>query len=258
MNNRARLRTTGLQLRIGEKLLVRDLSVEFAAGQNWAILGANGGGKTTLLHTLAGLHGATRGVIQLDDAPLASWPRRERARRLGLLLQDSPSAFPAAVLDIVLSGRHPHLGRWQQEGEEDFRIANAVLADTGLAGYARRNLSTLSGGERRRVEIAALLAQDAPINLLDEPVNHLDPRYQHQLLGDLCRRVERPGHLNLIVLHDINLAARFCSHGLLLLPGGDTVHGLLDTVLDPATLERLYGCPMRAVGEGRARLYAPA
>jgi len=258
VSHRARLSTTGLHLGIGEKLLVRDLSVEFAAGQNWAILGANGGGKTTLLHTLAGLRHVTSGAIQLDDAPMASWPRRERARHLGLLLQDSPSAFPAAVFDIVLSGRHPHLGRWQQEGEEDFRIAKAALADTGLAGCARRNLATLSGGERRRVEIAALLAQDAPINLLDEPVNHLDPRYQHQLLGDLCRRAERPGHLNLLVLHDINLAVRFCSHALLLLPGGETVHGPIDTVLNPATLECLYGCPMRTVGEGRGRLYAPA
>lgn len=258
MNTGVRLSTTGLQLRVGEKLLVRDLSVEFSGGQNWAILGANGSGKTTLLHTLAGLHHATGGGIHLDGAPLAACPRRERARRLGLLLQDSPSAFPAAVIDIVLSGRHPHLGRWQQESEEDFRLAGAALAESGLAGYERRNQATLSGGERRRVEIAALLAQDAPINLLDEPVNHLDPRYQHQLLGDICRRVERPGHLNLIVLHDINLAVRFCSHALLLLPGGDTVHGPLDTILDPGTLERLYGCPMRTVGEGRGRLYAPA
>ena len=258
MNNDARLATTGLQLRIGEKLLVRDLSAEFCGGQNWAILGANGSGKTTLLHTLAGLRPTTGGDIHLDGAPLAACSRRERARRLGLLLQDSPHAFPAMVLDIVLSGRHPWLGRWQPEGEEDFRFAGAALASTGLAGFERRNLSTLSGGERRRVEIAALLTQDAPINLLDEPVNHLDPRFQHQLLGDLCRRAERPGHLNLMVLHDINLAVRFCSHGLLLLPGGETVHGPLDSLLDPIILERLYGCPMRAVGEGRGRLYAPA
>ena len=258
MNDHARLTTTGLQLCIGEKLLVRDLTLEFSGGQNWAILGANGSGKTTLLHTLAGLRPATRGGIHLDGAPLADCPRRERARRLALLLQDSPTAFPAAVIDIVLSGRHPYLGRWQQEGEEDFRLAGAALASTGLAGFERRNLSTLSGGERRRVEIAALLAQDAPVNLLDEPVNHLDPRFQHQLLGDLCRRTERPGHLNLMVLHDINLAVRFCSHGLLLLPGGETVHGPLDMLLDSALLERLYGCPMRVVGEGRGRLYAPA
>ena len=112
-----------------------------------------------------------------------------------------------------MTGRYPHLDRWQWEGAEDYRAAEAALEAVGLDGLARRPLTTLSGGERRRVEIAALLAQDAPICLLDEPINHLDLRHQVQVLDLLAERARRPGHLNLFVLHDVNLALRFGTHG---------------------------------------------
>ncbi len=253
-----RLEARGLALRVGTRTLIRDLSAGFAPGQNWAILGANGSGKTTLLHALAGLRHPDHGELWLDRKPLQQLPRRQRARTLGLLFQEAPSALPATVLETVLSGRHPHLGRWQQEDRADMEMARQSLASVGLEALATRNTLTLSGGERRRMELATLLTQDAPICLLDEPVNHLDPHFQIALLRLICQRAERPGHLNLLVLHDVNLALRFCSHGLLLLGDGRTRHGRLDEILDADILESLYHCPMREIRSDSGRLFFPA
>ena len=254
----ALLAADGLTLRAGDKVLVRDLDLAIDAGENWAILGANGSGKTTLLHTLAGLRAPQAGAVRLNDRPIATVPRRERARTLGLLFQDSAGAFPATVLETVLTGRHPHLGRFDTEGPADHAIAAAALESVGLAGLAGRALTTLSGGERRRVEIAAVLAQQAPLCLWDEPINHLDPQHQVSLLRLLSERTRRAGHAGLFVLHDINLALRYCSHGLLLLPDGRHQHGPLDAIITAGTLETAYGCAMREVRADPWRLFFPA
>jgi len=252
-----RLEARDLTLRIGERLLVRELSVVFEAGQNWAVLGANGSGKTTLLQTLAGLRRADGGEVLLDGQPMQHTARRVRARKLGILFQDTPSAFPASVFETVLSGRHPHHGFWQSETMVDYELAHAALAAVGLDDFSDRNLATLSGGERRRVEVATLLAQDAPLCLLDEPVNHLDPRHQIELLRLVCARVQQAGHLNLLVLHDVNLALRFCSHGLLLLADGGTRHGRLTDILDSSILATVYDCAMREIRSDAGRLFFP-
>ena len=252
-----RLETRNLTLSIGGRLLLCDLSVAFEGGQNWAILGANGSGKTTLLQTLAGLRRADGGEVLLDGQAMQHIPRRVRAQKLGILFQDTPNTFPASVFETVLSGRHPHLGFWRTETTVDHEMAHAALADVELADFAGRNIATLSGGERRRVEVATLLAQDAPLCLLDEPVNHLDPRHQTMLLRLVCARTQRAGHLNLLVLHDVNLAMRFCSHGLLLLGDGGTRHGPLADILDTATLEMIYGCAMREIHSDAGRLFFP-
>lgn len=252
-----RLETRDLVLRIKERTLMRDLSVAFEGGQNWAILGANGSGKTTLLHTLAGLRHADEGDVLLDGQTMQHTPRRARAQKLGILFQESPNAFPASVLETVLSGRHPHHGFWQSETKDDHAVAHAALEAVGLVDFSDRNLATLSGGERRRVEVATLLAQDAPLCLLDEPVNHLDPRHQIELLRLVCARTEHTGHLNLLVLHDVNLALRFCSHGLLLFEDGNTRHGRLNDILDSSSLEAVYRCPMREIHSDAGRLFFP-
>jgi iron complex transport system ATP-binding protein len=137
-----RLEANALTLTAGDKLLVRDLAVAFDAGQNWAILGANGSGKTTLLHTLAGLHRPAQGEVRRDGQPLTATAHRERARAIGLLFQDSSTLFPATVLETVLTGRHPHLGRWQSEGPADRDAAEAALAAVGLTDFAHRSLTS--------------------------------------------------------------------------------------------------------------------
>jgi len=245
-------------LAVAGRTLCRDLSARLEAGQNWVILGANGSGKTTLLHALAGLRAPESGAVYLDDQPLAAISYRERARRLGVLLQDYETGLPATALEVALSGRHPHLGRWQWEGEDDRALARTALAALDLDGFEGRALGTLSGGERRRVEIAALLAQDAPLCLLDEPTNHLDLQHQVRVLAQLTARAQRPGHLNVMVLHDINLAARFGSHAILLYGDGTAQAGPLAEVFTCERLERLYRCTIRALEDNGRRWYLPA
>ncbi len=251
------LRTEQLTLHIAGRTLCDRLDAGFNAGENWVILGANGSGKTTLLHALAGLRQPDHGRVMLDHVPLRDMPSRRRARRLGVLFQDFESAFPATVMETVLTGRHPRLQRWQWESTEDYSAAEAALEAVGLAGFAQRPLATLSGGERRRVEIAALLAQDAPLCLLDEPTNHLDLHHQVRILEWLATRAARPGHMNIFVLHDINLAARFGTHGILLFDHGECLHGPMPDVLTRPNLERLYHCRLREIHADGARWYLP-
>jgi iron complex transport system ATP-binding protein len=251
------LETRDLSLTVAQRTLCARLDVRFEAGQNWVILGANGSGKTTLLLALAGLRAPDRGQVRLDGTDIRALPHRQRARRVGLLFQDFESAFPATVRETVLSGRYPHLERWQWEGAEDHRLAEAALAQVDLAGYAHRPLATLSGGERRRVEIATLLAQNAPILLLDEPTNHLDLRHQIGVLEQLAARAQRPGHLNVFVLHDVNLALRFGTHAILLFDDGGHRHGPAAEILQRPNLERLYHCSLREIHADGARWYLP-
>ena len=152
-------------------------------------------------------------------------PRRQIARQLGILFQEQTDVFPANVLDTVLTGRHPWLGPLQWESDADLEKARAALQAVGLADIEQRIVTTLSGGERRRLGIATLLAQDTQLLLLDEPTNHLDIHQQIQILqlvSDLARNDNRA---LLLVMHDLNLAARYCDRFLLLFGDGETSTG---------------------------------
>lgn len=247
-----------LTLAVAGRRLCDGLSARLGAGENWVILGANGSGKTTLLHTLAGLRAPDSGQVLLDEQPLRAYSHRARARRLGVLLQDYESSLPATVLEMALTGRHPHLGRWQWEDEAGRALAEKTLATMDLAGFESRLLPTLSGGERRRAEIAALLVQDAPLCLLDEPTNHLDLQHQVDVLALLTARAREPDHLNVMVLHDINLALRFGTHAILLFSDGTTLQGPMADVVTRERLEQLYRCRLREVRDGERPCYLPA
>ncbi len=252
------LETCDLTLAIGGRTLCAGLDLKLHAGDNWAILGANGSGKTTLLHALSGLRHADRGQVLLGDRDIRQVHPRKLALARAVLLQEAEAGFAGNVMQTVLSGRHPHLRAWQWENAEDWRIASAALAAVDLSACGERALATLSGGERRRVEIAALIAQDAPICLLDEPTNHLDLHHQIRVLQLLTARTSRLKHANIMVLHDVNLATRFCSHGLFLMANGQHRHGRLDTVLDIGLLEQVYGCQFRQLGRNEDRVFLPA
>ncbi len=250
------LTATGLDIQIGERTLCRGLDLALAPGHCWAILGGNGSGKTTLLHTLAGLLPHHTGTIQLDKLPLDTLPRRTIAQQLGLLLQGSHDPFPTTVLETALSGRHPHLGRWQHEGEGDLALAREALASVDLGEMEERMVQTLSGGERRRLAIATLLTQCPQLLLLDEPLNHLDLHHQQRLLSQL-RQLANAGKTVVMVLHDPNQARRYCDQALLLYGDGEWESGTCEALLTAERLSRLYRHPMRVLQQDGERLFIP-
>jgi len=238
------LETSALQVVIGDTTVCRDLDLRINAGERWCILGRNGSGKTTLLLTLAGLRLPSSGQIALQQQAISSLPRRQIARQLGILFQDQADAFPANVLDTVLTGRHPWLGPLQWETGADLEKARAALRAVGLADIEQRIVTTLSGGERRRLGIATLLVQDTQLLLLDEPTNHLDIHQQIQVLQLVSDLAAKDNRAMLLVMHDLNLAARYCNRFLLLYGDGETTQGDAAGVLTRPNLERLYQHPL--------------
>jgi iron complex transport system ATP-binding protein len=243
-----------LTVEVAGRSLVRDLDLAVAGGTVTAILGCNGAGKTLTMHTLAGLRAPARGGVTLDGEPLSTWPRRALARRLGLLTQTTEDPFPSTVLDSVLVGRHPHIDFWHWERDVDRAIARTALAAVALEELAGREVDTLSGGERRRVAFATLLAQDPEVFLLDEPINHLDPHHQLDVLK-LLREKAHAGRTVVMSLHDAGLAARFSDHVLLLFGNGEWLSGPTAEVLTPTTMTRLYGVAVREIAWSGGRTF---
>jgi iron complex transport system ATP-binding protein len=155
--------------------VVGDVSLEVAPGAFVGILGPNGSGKTTLVKLLGGLLAPTAGEVLLDGQPVARWSRRALAQRIAMVPQELHPAFDYTVLEMTLMGRFPHLGPFAVEGPADIEIARQALEATGALALEDRPFSTLSGGEKQRVIIAAALAQQADVLLLDEPTASLDP-----------------------------------------------------------------------------------
>lgn len=236
-----------LQARIGNTVVADQLQCEFAEGAFWGLLGANGVGKTTLLRHFAGLLQPVRGRVCLGERQIPDWPRRELARCLGMLQQHTAYVFDASVMQVALIGRHPYIGPFGRETPGDLERARQALADVELAGLHERIVTTLSGGESRRLAFAALLVQDPNVLLLDEPTNHLDFRHQVKLMRRVGELVYAHGRTAIAALHDVNLAATYCSHVLLLFGDGEWRAGPAADLLDVPSLERLYQCRVNAV-----------
>jgi iron complex transport system ATP-binding protein len=233
---------------------VRNLEFALKGGEFIAVLGRNGVGKTLTLHTLAGLRRAAAGHVMLDGRDLAAWGHRERARRVALLPQLTEDPFPSTVLETALIGRHPHLPFWQWEDAADHAAARSALATVGLDALADRPVDSLSGGERRRLDIATLLAQDAAVCLLDEPTNHLDPRHRNEMVA-LFRARAQAGGLVIAALHDPTLAARSADKALLLFGDGRWRFGEADSILSGANLTELYEVPVGEVAWRGERVF---
>lgn len=251
---------SGRDLRVGiaGHTFCRDLNLSVQAGELLAILGRNGAGKSTLLSVLAGLRTPEAGEVLLDGTSYAALGARASARIRGWLPQSHSEAFSSTVLETALVGRHPHLARWDWESEKDARIARQALAAVGLAELAQRDVQTLSGGERQRLSIATLLAQAPRLYLLDEPLAHLDLNHQIATLELLAGRARDEAIACVMVLHEPGLAARFCTHALLLFGDGETQHGECQQVISGDSLSRLYGHPLREVGCNGQRWFMPA
>lgn len=246
------LRATGLTLAVADRVLVRALNLTIEPGQFWAVLGPNGCGKTTLMHTLAGLRAPDGGSVTIDASR-----NGDRAPAAGVLLQSEPVPFWGSVYDYVLLGRFPHASSWFSWQRADADAARAALAVMDLEPLANRALAALSGGERQRARIAQLLAQAPRYYLLDEPLQHLDLHHQSAVLAHFARRAAAGGDGVLMVLHDTLWPGRCCTHALLLGARGQALAGRADAVLTLDNLEQLYGCKLRLLRDGDMQVVVP-
>lgn len=237
--------------------LVRKLDLEIATNEFLAVLGPNGVGKSLSLHALAGLRAPDSGQIALNGQQITSLSRQQIAARLALLPQYTEDVFPATVIDTVMIGRHPHIGRFQWESDHDRNIAFAALQEVDLKDMSHRDIGTLSGGERRRLAVAQVLTQEPAIYLLDEPTNHLDPQHQLDVLR-IFQEKARGGAAVVASLHDVNLAARFANKCLLLYGDGRWVLGDTETVLTTERLTELYTTAMESVSWRDTNLFVAA
>jgi iron complex transport system ATP-binding protein len=218
-----------------------DLAV--ARGSFYAILGPNGCGKTTLLRLLLGALAPDRGDIRYEDRPLRDWPRRDLARRIGVVPQGEALVFPLSVRELVGMGRYPHLGNWRTEGAADRTAVDGAMATCDVVGLADRAVSTLSGGEQQRVRLARALAQEPDTLVLDEPTASLDISHEmgiFQLLRSLADR----GVTVIMVTHNLNIAARYADRLILLDRGRTAAEGTAPAVFTQQNLERVYRWPL--------------
>jgi iron complex transport system ATP-binding protein len=234
------LTASALRIGIPGRLLVSDLTLDLCRGDVVAVLGRNGAGKSLTLKTLAGLRAPAGGQVTLAGRNLGRLPRREIATHLGLLLQQDGAEFPASVYAAAALGRYPHRGAWTGRSDAETALVDAALDQVGLKNLRERAVSELSGGERRRLGIARLLAQDPAVLLLDEPLNHLDPEHQSLVLREIEARAAN-GRAVLMTVHDPVLALRFANQTLLLHGDGRWTLGRTRAVVTPENLQRLFG-----------------
>jgi iron complex transport system ATP-binding protein len=251
------LETKQLVVEIGGKTVVDRINLSVASGERIAILGSNGAGKSTLLSTLAGLRPPAAGAILLDGEDATLLHAREAALRRAWLGQFQSDPFGSTVLETALTGRHPHLGRWDWESSRDAKLARDALNAVGLAGMETRQIHTLSGGERQRLAIATLLTQAAPLYLLDEPLSHLDLNHQMAVLELFAGTARESDASVVMVLHDPALAHRFCDRALLIYGDGRTEIGTVDEILTAETLSKLYGYGLRQIEDHGHRCFIP-
>jgi iron complex transport system ATP-binding protein len=232
----------------GAKEILRRVSLDLPADGLVGILGPNGSGKTTLLRVLAGTIRPSSGRVTLDGVELTRISRRQLARRMAVVPQETRLAFDFTALEVVLMGRYPHLGRFEVEGPADVAVARDALAATGTADFAERQFASLSGGEKQRVIIAAALAQVAPstgsdprLLLLDEPTAALDIAYQLET-AHLLQELQQRHQIGIAVsTHDLNFAAALCRSLVLLKAGQVLAAGPTADVLTPELIRQLYG-----------------
>jgi iron complex transport system ATP-binding protein len=228
----------------GARRLVNDVSVSVEPGRVTALIGPNGAGKSTLMRVATGEHEPDSGGVFLNGRSLNRWSAREQAKIRAVVSQHSTLSFPFPVLDVVLMGRSPHLRG--SESAHDVAIAWAAMEMVGVSHLAEQSYTTLSGGERQRVDLARALSQiwEAPEKesrylFLDEPTSSLDLAHQHEALR-VAKSVSQHGVGVLVVLHDLNLAAQYADHIVMLCEGRCLARGLPAEVLVPDLIERAY------------------
>jgi len=235
-----RLELSGVAVRLGSRAVLAGVNLSVAPGEVVGLLGRNGAGKTTLLRVACGALAPDAGRVLLEGRALASTSRRERARSVALVPQDTQVPFPFSVAEVVLMGRTPHLGWLGFEGAHDLDVARAAMERMGIGALADRSVLTLSGGERQLAIVARALAQQPRLLLLDEPTAFLDLRHRLEVLT-VVRELAAAGASALVVSHDLGVAARFCDRLVLLGDGRILASGPPREVLTPDLLRAAFG-----------------
>jgi len=232
--------------------LLHGLTLDLPAGAMIALIGHNGSGKSTLLRALA-RQIPCAGTITFEGRALPSWPARDLARRLAFLPQTTPPAEGMTVRELAALGRYPWHGALGRFGPDDHRAVAAALQECGLDAFADRLVDTLSGGERQRAWLSMMVAQAAGTLLLDEPISALDIAHQVEVLSLVRRMCHQQGRSAVIVLHEVNMAARFCDHIVALKAGRLILQGGPDDLMRPDALQDIYGLPMQVLTQAGGR-----
>ncbi len=236
----------------GGRRILTGAGFRLASGDLHAIVGPNGGGKSTLMRALAGLWPVAAGSVALDGKPLAEFSRREIARRVAYVPQDAGLDFAFTAGEIVAMGRHPHRGRFGAESSADRRAIESALERCDVAALRDRPVNGLSGGERQRVLIARSLAVEPEFILLDEPTANLDVQHAIEIL-DLCAALARSGHAIALATHDLNAVARYATLVTMIDRGRVAACGARDQVLTSDAIRRVFGVSpeILAAGDGQ-------
>lgn len=229
---------------VGTRVLLEPLTITLPARKIIGLIGHNGSGKSTLIKLLARQQFLTAGTISYDGKPLNEWSGRPFARKVAYLPQQSPDTSGMLVSELVALGRYPWHGALGRFGAQDKRMVEEAMEMTDVAGYRDRLVDTLSGGERQRVWIAMLVAQNPNCLLLDEPTSALDIAHQIDILLLVRRLVDERGLGAVVVLHDVNMAARFCDEILALHSGKLIARGTAEEIVTPDQLQAIYGTRM--------------
>lgn len=229
------------------RVLLEPLTLSLPTRQVVGLIGHNGSGKSTLLKLLARQQAPTGGTVRLEGTALDDWGSRGFARKVAYLPQQTPAASGMLVKELVALGRYPWHGALGRFGARDHEKVAEAMALTGVDAFAERLVDTLSGGERQRVWIAMLIAQDAECLLLDEPTSALDIAHQIEVLSLVHALSAKKGLGVIVVLHDVNMAARFCDEIIALHSGKLIVRGTPDEVMTSQQLARIYGVEMSVI-----------
>lgn len=228
-------------IKYGSREVVSGLSLELSDGKVLGLVGANGAGKTTLIKALNGTLPLSNGTLSISGRSLADYSRREIAREIAVVAQETETRFPVSVLEFVLAGRFVHGGAFGWESEGDLASARRALDDCDLADYGERLMNELSGGERQRVVLARALATNARILLLDEPTANLDLAHQAMMFRLVRERCRSCNASAVVITHDLNLAAEFADEVLMLKDGKVAAYGTPDKVLTAENIEDVFG-----------------
>jgi iron complex transport system ATP-binding protein len=255
-----RMETRNLVCGYNEKTVIKDMNLLFPETGFTALLGPNGAGKSTLLKALTGFLPAREGVVLCAGKDVQTWNKRELAQKLAFIPQELELQFAYQVFEFVLMGRFPYLSLWQNYSSRDIIIVEEVLERLNLSAFRAKIVQELSGGEKQRVLIARALVQQTEVMLLDESLSQLDISYQVEIMQVLHDIAHKDGKLVVLVSHNINLAANYCDHIILLQDGRSVAEGNPETVIRTELLQQVYGIQLQVETNpisGKPNFYYP-